>query len=462
MSTATVQATAFEAEFDRFAKLTADTAPAWLRTMRHEAFEQFRAQGIPGPKHEEWLYTNLTPLARTALPLAPRPGEVPTSLAAHRFTLGVETGPRLVFLNGRFEPTLSSTSGLPDGVVLIHGAALRDEEHAELRKELGTVADTSVHPFAALNTAFLNDGFVLRVPAGVVVDEPVQTLFLHTPTGQPVAVHPRILVVAEENSQVTFVERYGINCIGALAGGTCFTNAVTEYVLGQSARVKAVRIQHEGTSTYHVGLTAVRQARDSHFDAVTLSLGGAIDRNEFSIDIDGEGAECNLAGLYVLNRNEHVDNHTVVRHNVPHGRSSQLFKGVLAGKSHGAFTGRVIVAKHAQKTIAEQANHTLLLSDGAVAETRPQLEIYADDVQCTHGATIGRLDEEALYYLRARAIDPGTARNMLVHAFASEVTEAAGSPQLVEGLERLIASRLERPSEDPDGTTSAFRGESPA
>ena len=443
MSLATVQATAFEADFERFEKIAGANAPAWLHALRREAMEQFRIQGIPGPRHEDWLYTNTAPLAKSMLPFAPRAVNVPASLAAHRFTLGVQKGARLVFLNGRFEPSLSSTNGLPEGVTLVHGAALREEKHAPLRAELGTVVDIAQHPFAALNTAFLHDGFVLRVPPGTVIEHPVQTLFLHSPVGQPVAVHPRLLLVAGKNSQATFIERYGIDCIGALAGAPCFTNAVAEYVLAPGARVRALRVQHEGTSTYHVGLTAVRQARDSRFDSISLSLGGAIDRNEIHVALQGPGAECNLHGLYVLGADEHVDNHTVVHHEVPHGTSKQLFKGVLGGRSHGAFTGRVIVAPDAQKTVATQANHSLLLSNHAVAETRPQLEIYADDVQCAHGATIGRLDEEALYYLRSRGIGPRTARNLMVHAFASEITQAAADPQLVEGLEILIASRLE-------------------
>jgi len=444
VNTATAPTTAFEAEFDRFEKRAGSQAPAWLRDLRRDAFAHFRAQGLPGRKHEDWLYTNTAPLAAAPLPLAPRAEHIPASLAAHRFALGVEDGPRLVFLNGRFEASLSKTDDLPEGVVLVHGAALRDEEHAHLRADLGTVADVTRHPFVALNTAFLHDGFVLHVPPGVVVEEPVQTLFLHTPTGKPVAVHPRLLVVAGENSRVTFVERYSIDCVGALAGGTCFTNTVAEYVLGAGAHVQSVRVQHEGTRTYHIGFTAVRQARDSRFETVALSLGGAIDRNEIHVALEGEGAECSLRGLYVLGGKEHVDDHTVVQHRVPHCRSTQLYKGVLGGHGHGAFTGRVVVARDAQKTSAQQANHNLLLSDHAVAETRPQLEIYADDVQCTHGATIGRLDEQALNYLRTRAIGPRTARNLLVHAFASEVTQSVADARLAAGLETLIASRLDR------------------
>ncbi|MDJ0521722.1 MAG: Fe-S cluster assembly protein SufD [Planctomycetota bacterium] len=451
MSVATVQATAFEADFERFERGAGASAPDWLHAFRRDAMEKFRAQGIPGPKHEDWLYTRTAPLARNLLPFAPRAAQIPGSLAAHRFALGLEAGPRLVFLNGRFEPSLSNGEGLPEGVTLVHGAAMRgEEEHAHLRAELGQVVDIARHPFAALNSAFLYDGFVLHVPPGVVVEQPVQTLFLHTPVGEAVSVHPRLLLVAGANSQVTFIEHYGIDCIGALAGAPCFTNAVTEYVLEAGANVRTIRIQREGTNTFHVGMTAAKQARDSRLDHISLSLGGAIDRNEIHVSLDEPGAECNLHGLYVLGHEEHVDNHTVIRHQVPHCKSTQLFKGVLGGKSNGAFTGRVVVAQDAQKTIAEQANHNLLLSDHAVTETRPQLEIYADDVQCAHGATIGRLDEEALYYLRSRGVGPRSARNLLVHAFASEITEAAGDQQLIDGLEMLIASRLEGRANVPE------------
>ena len=268
-------------------------------------------------------------------------------------------------------------------------------------------------------------------------------LYLHTPSGgDPVAVHPRLLVVAEESSAATIVEHYDIDCIGALAGGTCLTNAVSEYVLGPNAQIKVLRLQNEGTRTYHVGLTAVTQAKDSRFHSTAVSLGGAIDRNETQARLAGEGAECTLNGLYVISGDEHVDNHTMVHHEVPHCRSDELYKGILAGKARGAFTGRVIVAEQAQKTEATQSNHNLLLSRDAVAQTRPQLEIYADDVKCAHGATIGRLDLEALYYLRSRGIGPIRARNLLVHAFAGEITAAVGDARLTEGLDAMLAARL--------------------
>ena len=441
MSEVTTAARAFEAEFERFLEEEAN-APAWLSDYRRAGMESFRALGMPGPQDDDWLYTNATPLRRDTFPSAPAAAIVPETLAAHRFALGLDEGPRLVFLNGRYEPTLSATNGLHDeGVVLTSLAAAWDDE--AVRRRIGATADTGVHPFAALNAAFLRDGAFLRIPKGCVVADPIQLIFLHTPTGAPVAVHPRIVVHAEEGSRATIVERYGIDCIGALAGGTCFTNAVSEYDLAANASLRVVRLQREGTQTYHIGLTAVRQARDSRFEETAVSLGGAIDRNEARVELLGSGAECTLNGLYVIANKEHVDNYTVVRHAVPHCRSGQLFKGIMGGRSRGAFTGRVIVDPQAQQTEATQANHNLLLSREATAQTRPQLEIYADDVKCAHGATIGRLDEEAHFYLRSRGIGPIRARNLLVHAFASEITEAVGDERITAGLEALLAARLE-------------------
>jgi len=448
MTSTATQTQPFEAEFERHVSECADVSGSlqpdlreWFVETRAAGMASFRSLGLPGPRDEDWLYTNTTPLRRTPFPAAPATAIVPESLAAHRFALGLDETPRLVFLNGRYEPSLSITAGLPKGVVFSNLATAFED--ASVRERLGRIASQDVHPFAALNTAFLQDGAYVHIPAGVDVEQPLQLLFLHTPTGEAVAVHPRVLVRAEAGSRATIVERYGIDCIGALAGGTCLTNAISEYDLAASASVRVVRVQREGTRTYHVGLTAVRQGQDSRFDSTAVSLGGALDRNEAQLELAEPGATCSLNGLYVISNKEHVDNHTIVRHAVPHCQSAQLFKGILAGQSRGAFTGRVIVAPHAQKTEATQANHNLLLSREATAQTRPQLEIYADDVKCDHGATIGRLDEDALYYLRTRGIGPIRSRNLLVHAFASEITEAVGQADLTAGLEALLAARLE-------------------
>ncbi len=440
MSQVATPATRFEADHASF--VAAHPAGAWVAARRATGIEQFATQGLPSSRHEDWLYTNVAPIGRGHFPYAPAAPQPPTSLAAHRFALGMEDGPRLVFLNGRYEPSLSSQAGLPEGVELtsLSQALANGADVAHLTD----VADASKHPFVALNQAHLADGALVRVGAGVVVDEPIQLLFLHAPTGEPVAAYPRILVIAGAGSEATIVERYGIDCIGAVAGGTCFTGAVAEYVLHEGANLKTVRVQRESSNTYHIGFSGVLQERDSRFASTSVSLGGVIDRNEVHVRLAAEGAECELNGLYVITHEEHCDNHTVVLHDMPHGRSAELFKGILGGKARGSFTGRVVVADGAQKTHADQANHNLLLSEDALAQTRPQLEIYADDVQCTHGATIGKLDADALYYLRSRGIGKRDARNMLVHAFASEITQSVGDARLTEGLEALLAARLAR------------------
>jgi Fe-S cluster assembly protein SufD len=443
VSGTTVQAPGFETDFEAF--LERSVVPGWVRDLRLEGMQHFRELGLPRPKDEDWLYTNVRPLAGGAFPPARASEHPPTSLAAHRFALGLERSARIVFLNGRFEASLSDVAALPAGAELRSFWSLQDTEGALRREGFATVADMTRHPFVALNTAFIADGALLRLAPGVTVEDPIQILYLHTPSSRPVAVHPRVLVLAGEGSRCTYVERYGIDCIGALAGGTCLTNAVAEVRLEPGADVRAVRVQREGTRTYHIGFTAVRQDRDSRFALTSISLGGALDRHQVHVDLDAPGAECVLNGLYVISDDEHCDNHTVVEHRVPHGRSAQLFKGILGGAARGAFTGRVIVHPNAQKTVATQANHNLLLSDDAVAETRPQLEIRADDVKCAHGATIGRLDEDALHYLRSRGIGPRTARNLLVHAFASEITHAVGDERIAAGLDALLASRLEGP-----------------
>ena len=440
MTVTATQKVPFEAEFQQFLSENSD-APLWLHERREASMQQFRDLGLPGPKDEDWIYTNTAPLRRESFPSAPAASMVPASLSAHRFALGLDDSPRLVFLNGRYEPSLSIVTGLPEGVVLTNLASAGGDD--DIRARFGAQADAGVHAFAALNAAFHLDGAYLLIGKDIQVEKPIQLLFLHHPAGGPVAVHPRIIVRAESGSRATIVERYGIDCIGALAGGACLTNAVSEYDVGANAALNVLRLQREGSETYHVGLTAVRQARDSRFHATTVSLGGAIDRNEARIELAEPGAECTLNGLYVIADKEHCDNHLVVRHAVPHCRSDQLYKGILGGQSRGAFTGKVVVDPQAQKTEATQANHNLLLSREATAETRPQLEIYADDVKCAHGATIGRIDEDALYYLRSRGIGPVRARNLLVHAFASEITEAVGSQDLTAGLEALLAARLE-------------------
>jgi Fe-S cluster assembly protein SufD len=434
------EADAFLADFERQENAE---APAWLKELRREGMRAFLDQGFPTRRDEEWIYTDTAPLRRNRFALAAASKHLPTTLSEQRFALGLKTGPRLVFLNGRYEPSLSRPEGLPRGARLTSLAEVLDGDDPLARDRLGALLDLSHLPLGALNSAFLADGLFLHLPRGAEVEQPIQAIFLLEPAGEPAAVHPRLLVLAEERSRATIVERYGVECVGALGALGGFTNAVFEAHLGEGARLEVVRVQREGGQEHHVGLTLARVGRDASFVHTSLSLGGALCRQELRVDLDAPGASCDLQGLYVIANKEHVDHHVVVRHRATDCRSRQLFKGILGGQAVGAFTGRVEVGEGAQRTSAEQANHSLLLSREAVAETRPQLEILADDVKCSHGATIGQLSDDAIHYLRTRGLGPLAARNLLVHAFAGEITHAVGDPRVAEGLDALIASRLE-------------------
>lgn len=439
------EANAFLADFERREQEEAGRTPGWLLEVRREAMRAFLDQGFPTRRDEEWIYTDVTPLRRHRFPLAPRTSTRPATLAPQRFALGLDRGPRLVFLNGRFEPTLSRTGTLPEGTELgpLAEALTRTGAADGPGAVLGTLAAAARHPFVALNTAFLADGLWLRLPPGACVDDPIQAIFLAEPRGEPSAAHPRLLLDLGAGARAVVVERYGLECVGALGEVGGLTNTVLEARLGAGAALEVVRVQREGGAEHHLGFTAARLARDARFTQVAVTLGGALCRHETHVELAEPGAACDLSGLYALAGREHADHHTVVRHAAPRCTSRQLYKGVLAGRSIGAFTGRVIVEADAQQTAAEQANHNLLLSPEALAETRPQLEIHADDVKCSHGATIGQLDDEALFYLRTRGLDAAAAGHLLVHAFADEVIERASEERVRAGLAALLAARLD-------------------
>ena len=446
MTQLTAQQTSFEADFERFVGDLNE--PAWLHDLRLDSIGTFRRLGMPTARHEDWLYTNLRPLEGRSFRRPDRSELVPAVAQSPRFGLGLTEGPRLVFVNGRWDPALSQIDAPPDCVVVTSIAEAFTHDARTIRSHLALVADRDQDALVALNTAFLEDGAYVRLPRGTVMEAPIQLLFLTSLSARDAAVYPRVLVVAEEDTEATILEDYVIECYGALGSGVGLTNAVTEIDLGANARLKHVRMQHEGPAVHHIGHTAVRQARGSSLRTTAISLGGATSRHSYHVDLNEEGAEAVLNGLYVITNEEHTDNHIVLHHRVPHCQSTQLYKGILGGRSRGAFTGRVVVHPEAQKTDANQANHNLLLSEDALAETRPQLEIYADDVKCNHGATIGQLDREALHYLRSRGLGPLAARNLLVHAFAGEITEAVGDEQIHEGLGQLLEARLVKDAEE--------------
>jgi Fe-S cluster assembly protein SufD len=302
-----------------------------------------------------------------------------------------------------------------------------------LEKHLGKQTELVGHPFAALNTAFLSEGTLVYLPKGVVLEEPLHLVFVGSANSNPLSCHPRILIVAEENSQARIVETY----LGA-GTGAYFTNPVTELIAGDNAILEHYKLQMENLNAFHLAHLQVRLGRDSNVTLHSISLGGALVRNDLNVVLDGEGGEATLNGFYFAGGTQLVDNHTRIRHEKPHCNSHELYKGILDGKARGVFSGRIYVHPGAQKTDSKQTNKNLLLSDEALVNTIPQLEIYADDVKCTHGATIGQLDADSVFYLRSRGIGLAEARELLTYAFASDLTGRIRIPAIREGLEKQL------------------------
>jgi Fe-S cluster assembly protein SufD len=302
-------------------------------------------------------------------------------------------------------------------------------------------ADYDTHAFTAMNTAFSSDGAVIRVPEGTMFDRPVHVLYVSVPGAGPQVSHPRGLIIAEPGSQITVIESYlGIETQSDTAA--YFTNAVTEIVAGLNANVDHYKIVREQPNAYHVGTTHIRQDRDTTVTSAVITLGGALVRNDVTAVLDGEGAHCTLNGLYIMRDRSHVDNHLTVEHAKPHCDSRQYYKGVLDDHARAVFTGRINVHKDAQKTDAKQTNMNLLLSETAQVDTKPQLEIFADDVKCTHGATIGQIDEQAIFYLQSRGIDETTARGILLFAFANDCLQRVRPEPLQSRLREALYELL--------------------
>jgi Fe-S cluster assembly protein SufD len=390
--------------------------PPWLQQIRKAAISRFSELGFPTPRQEEWKYTEVAPIRRAAFkPAAYEPNGL-TAERLNELSFGNLQCPRLVFVNGYYSAELSSFNGLPSSVQVQSLAEVLEQDPDRVEAHLARYADYQDHPFVALNTALIQDGALIHVPKGEVVQEPIHLLYLSTAADEAVAIHPRNLIIAEGGSQIAILESY----VG-LQEGVYFTNSVTEIVAAENTVVDHYKVHQESKEAFHIATLQVHQEGDSSVRAFNGTLGGELTRNEVNVVLDGEGAECTLDGLYLMSGKQHVDNHTRLEHAKPHCESREMYKGILGEKASGVFHGRIVVLPGAQKTDSKQTNNNLLLSDEAVINTKPQLEIYADDVKCTHGATIGQLDPEALFYLRSRGIDKTTARSLLIYAFASQV-----------------------------------------
>lgn len=407
-------------------------ADAWIADLRGRARARFESVGFPTTRDEAWKYTNLAALQRQRF--QPAVGAAVTEEQLRPMLLDGFDAFRLVFVNGNYRADLSTPPSIGNRTVGGSLAAtLRDDAHA-VEAHLGRVAPLDTHPLAALNTAFLLDGAYVELPAGAVLDRPIELVYVATAEA---LAQPHTLIVAQAGSGATVVERY----VGA-EGSRYLTNAVTEVVLERGASVEHYRVQQESGQGFHIGGVYVQQHEGSHFTAYAVDLGGLLVRNDVQTHFVAERVACTLNGLYVADGRQHVDNHTLINHAKPRGTSREFYKGVLAGRARAVFNGRVIVHPDAQQTDAEQVNNNLLLSEDAEIDTKPELEIYADDVKCSHGATVGQLDEDQLFYLRTRGIDDAQARDLLTFAFANDVLHRFRLAPLRGMLERALNTRL--------------------
>jgi Fe-S cluster assembly protein SufD len=417
----------------------AATQPGWLHPFRKAGVARFADVGFPTLKQEDWRFTNVDPIRR--LPLHPAPEAAATEVDIARlrgFTLGSLATHRLVFVNGHHAAGLSSIQSLPKGVVVCN---LRTAlvHHAEaLEQGLGQLAHPQDSGFTALNDAFFDDGGFVRLAPGAVLDLPVHLVFISTAGKDGATTQPRNVILAGDHSQGTVIESYV-----KLADAAYFTNAITEIIAGDSAVLEHIKVQEESLSAFHMATVRAHLGRASNVQSHSFAFGARLSRNNIRTKLDGEGLECVLNGLYVTRGEQLADHHMVVEHAQPNCASHEYFNGILDDKSRGVFHGRILVHPIAQKTDAKQTNKNLLLSEEATADTKPQLEIYADDVKCTHGATIGQLSDEAVFYLRSRGLSPDTARRMLVHAFAGEIIERIRHEAVREELDKVVWDRLE-------------------
>ncbi|MGE4056914.1 MAG: Fe-S cluster assembly protein SufD [Vicinamibacterales bacterium] len=429
-----ITANPYIAAAERLAAHRGGSDPAWVNTLRGEALERFDRLGFPTTQDEEWRFTSVAPIAEGRFELADRLDVVPSQADLSTFQWEGKCAATLVFVNGRYVEAASGIGSLPAGVLVenLAKAFARPEVEAHL-----AAAGGAHHAFTALNSAYLADGVFVSVPKGAVVDAPIHAIFLTVGRGARVMTHPRVLIVAGVNSQVSVVESYG-----AFSADSYFTNTVTEIVAKEGATVHHYKVQRESVPAFHIGGLYLQASRDTSVICHSVSLGGSLVRNDVTAVLDGEGAVCTLNGIYLGDGTRLVDNHTTIDHARPHCASREVYKGILGDRAQAVFNGRIIVRQDAQKTDAKQTNKALLLSEEAQINTKPQLEIFADDVRCTHGAAVGQMDEEAVFYLRARGLCIADARQMLIRAFAGEVLLEMPLEALRTHLESELVERL--------------------
>ncbi|MBS1269626.1 MAG: FeS cluster assembly protein SufD [Gammaproteobacteria bacterium] len=408
----------------------------WVETIRNENARRFEELGLPTPRDEDWKYTNIEPIARKSFTPADT-GESLTGRDLRAIAIPGLDVHRAILIDGHYSPTLSNAGELGDGVRICSLAEAIDEQPDLVQPWLGRLAAEPEHGFRALNSAFLQDGIFIWVPDGCRIDTPIELCCVQHGEPEETVSQPRHLVVAGEGSRLTLIERYV-----SLHDKRYLTNAITEVFARRNARVDHYKLQQESTKGYHIGSWLIEQHAGSHVMTHNAALGGATARTDIRVRLDGAHAHCDLNGVYVLNGRQHVDTHTKVDHCVADTSSDEFYKGVLNDRSRAVFHGRVVVHPDAQRSDARQRNKNLLLSPDAEVDSKPQLEIHADDVACTHGASVGQLDDDALFYLRTRGVDEETARGLLTFAFANDVIEKFELPRLRHYVEHELTSKM--------------------
>ena len=434
------------AHFQALARQRAGDGPGWLRGLREQAIKDLARLGLPVRKDEEWRYTDPAPLTRTRYTLSDGSATVGAS-QLEPFAIPNLDADTLVFVNGRYAPELSHVGKLAQGVVLCPLTEALDTHREALEPLLATAGEASSAAFTLLNAATLDDGLFLHVPDGVTLDRPVQVLNVAVGEGGDgggggeggggLLTNPRTVIIAGENSEASVVEQYV-----SLDDSAYFTNAVTQIDAGASARLGHYLIERESPNAYQLSTLLTTQGRDSDVNSHTVLLGGKLVRNNVNPKLNGPGGHCLVNGLYLGEAGQHMDNHMRVEHNAAHCDSRQFYKGVLQGSAKAVFSGRIYVERGAQKTDAKQENSNLLLSGDAEATTKPQLEIFADDVKCTHGATVGQIDEQAVFYLMARGMARYAARALMIYAFAAESLQRMRLEPVRAMLSQEILARL--------------------
>jgi Fe-S cluster assembly protein SufD len=413
--------------------------PEWLEPVRRAAAARFTSVGFPTARDEEWRFTPVGPIAQHTWRAANGESAEVTAERLTPFIFGHPEWSTLVFVDGAYSEALSRVSALPAGVRVGSLAdALRGNGEL-LPAHLTRHAPVEGSPFTAVNTAAFRDGGLLYVPAGLDLERPVHFVYLTTGAAEGAAIHPRNLIVVDRGARASVIESY----VTLAPEAVYWANPVSEVSAAEGSWLEHTRIQRESERAYHVGLTQVNQRRDSHYRSFSLAMGGALARHNLHVRLNDENIETLMYGLYLTRGEQVVDNHTAIYHDQPNCRSWEVYKGVLDGRSRAVFNGKVFVRPEAQKTDAKQTNRNLLLSDGARVDTKPQLEIFADDVRCTHGATVGRLDDLALFYARSRGVPHEAAERLLTYAFAAEVIEEVALEPVRQELDRLVLERLQ-------------------